>query len=59
MSDSISPGEAFLEASAGLLARAREQMPAVREAARWFAVDPEGPQGRVIAMPQRKRRKAQ
>jgi uncharacterized phosphosugar-binding protein len=37
MSESISPGEAFLTASEGLLLRARAQMPQVREAARWFA----------------------
>jgi uncharacterized phosphosugar-binding protein len=37
MHDLISPGEAFLDASEGLLRRVREQMPLIRKAARWFA----------------------
>jgi len=37
MSDAVSPGESFLNASAGLLERVRAQMPEIRQAARWFA----------------------
>ncbi len=37
MNDAVSPGEAFLNASANLLERVREQMPAMRRAAGWFA----------------------
>ena len=37
MSETITPGEAYLQASEGLIQRVREQLPLVREAARWFA----------------------
>lgn len=37
MSNVISSGEAYLTACEGLVARVREQMPAVRQAAQWFA----------------------
>jgi hypothetical protein len=35
-----------------------QQLTTPEHAARWFAVDPEGPQGIVIAMPKQRRRKA-
>jgi hypothetical protein len=41
-----------------MLRRQYQQLTTPDEAARWFAVDPEDPQGSVIAMPSSKRRKA-
>jgi hypothetical protein len=36
-----------------------QQLTTPDEAVRWFAVDPDSPQGAVVSMPQPKRRKAQ